>query len=259
MFKIEGYQEIFNRRGKEYHLAMEQYSDARKYEFMNLLKFVELNKNSKILDIPSGGGYLRKYLPENFHIVCAEETEYFYTTCKESFNQEKIMYQNDRQLNLADAMFDLVISVAGLHHLETKNWIVSEMTRILKDQGEIIIADVQENSLEAKFLNEFVDSNNSYGHKGIFLNNEFENLLEAHGFKLKFNDIIKYHWEFDSIENMLFYCKNLFGIDKCGYSEILAAIQHYLGYTIENNIVKMNWSLKYINAVKNSKNLNLML
>ncbi len=229
---------------------MELNPEARKYEFTNLLNFIDINKKGKVLDIPSGGGYLRKYLPETFYITCAEETNYFYEKCAENFSQNKIRYEKDKRINLEAETFDLVISVAGLHHLQKKNWIVSEMSRLLKNKGKIIIADVVENSKEARFLNEFVDQNNSYGHKGVFLDTEFDKLLVMTGFDLQFSNVIHYNWEFDSTEMMSNYCKNLFGIDKCNQAEILAGIKKYLDYTLENDKVKMNWSLKYISAVK---------
>ncbi|WGL60614.1 methyltransferase domain-containing protein [Pigmentibacter sp. JX0631] len=250
MPQFTDYKEIFETRGMEYNLAMLQSPDARKEEFLNLVRFVDNTHPLQIIDIPSGGGYLRKYLSEQHYLLCAEETDYFYQTCKINHNQNRIMYQKNIPIGLPEKSLDIVVSLAGLHHLQKKDWMISEMARILKDNGKVIIADVWNNSCVAKFLNEFVDANNSIGHLGYFLDEEFNILLNKNNFNLNFNAILKLNWIFNSLEEMTIFCKNLFGLDKIINDNVVNGIEKYLGFKIENKLVKMNWELKYICGTK---------
>lgn len=250
MFELNSYKDIFNKRGKEYNYAMELCPHARDQEFLNSIQFLDNNKTLNILDIPSGGGYLRKFIPTYQNLVCAEETDYFYSVCKELPNQQKLKYKINSTIQIKNEYFDCIMSIAGLHHLENKDWIISEMYRLLKRSGEIIISDAEVNSNVSKWLNEFIDSNNSLGHKGIFLDNNFDKLISKTGFKILFSDTIRYSWNFDCIDSMVLYCKNLFGIDKCSNYEILNGIKEYLGFKTESGTIKLNWELKFIHAVK---------
>ena len=63
MHKVnETYQAIFNLRANTYHQAMTQWPHARQKEFEIALSFCDLSDNHCIVDIPSGGGYLSKYI-----------------------------------------------------------------------------------------------------------------------------------------------------------------------------------------------------
>lgn len=252
MFEISDYNSIFTQRGKEYEYAMSLNPDSRRAEFENLTQFIDNSRALRILDIPSGGGYLRKYLANHHHLLCAEETSYFYQICKVDENQEKFLYCEGNPLPLDNGLIDFAISLAGIHHYQNKNWIVAELFRVLKNNGTIIIADVSVNSFVAKFLNEFVDTNNSLGHKGYFLDQDFELLLTAQNFTIKFNSIVKYFWTFNSLNEMTEYCKNLFGLNKCTDAEIISGIEKYLGLTECNKKFKIDWELKYIVGVKNT-------
>lgn len=244
------YKEIFETRGMEYNLAMLRSPDARKEEFLNLIQFIDNTERLKIIDIPSGGGYLRKYLAEKHYLLCAEEANFFYHNCAVKHNQNKIMYQKNIPLEVDDKSFDVTVSLAGLHHFQSKNWIISEFARVLKNYGQLIIADVYKTSKVDKFLNEFVDKNNSIGHLGYFLDEEFNIILDKNNIKISFNENIKFFWIFTSLDEMANFCKNLFGLDKCNNSDIINGINEYLGFIMENNVVKMNWELKYIYGSK---------
>ena len=61
---MQGYEEIFNERGKSYHLAMEKYPSSRDEEFRAVVEELRQKPKGAILDLPAGGGYLRRYLNE---------------------------------------------------------------------------------------------------------------------------------------------------------------------------------------------------
>ncbi len=248
----ESYKDIFEKRGKEYDLAMQKYKNARDEEFKNIIKIADLKEKNIIIDIPAGGCYLSWYLPENIEYIPVETTKTFSNLCKKNINKTPIVVENIYQLPLKDESIDRVISLAGIHHLKDKEkeWFYMEVYRILKKRGIFVLADVFENTPTAKFLNEFVDKYNPMGHKGIFLNKKTPEILSKIGFKIEKEEIINYHWKFGTEKEMIDFVKLLFGVFSADEKTLLKGIKEYVGYSVKKSEVLFNWQLFFIKAVK---------
>ena len=57
------YEDIFRERGGAYGHAMRRWPDASREEFLQPLQWAGLTDGEKVVDVPAGGGYLRRYLP----------------------------------------------------------------------------------------------------------------------------------------------------------------------------------------------------
>ena len=66
---MNDYQVIFQKRAADYHYAMQQFPEARKHEFDNLFSGINFENEIHLLDVPSGGGYLRNYTPKNTKLL----------------------------------------------------------------------------------------------------------------------------------------------------------------------------------------------
>lgn len=245
------YKDIFNARGLDYHQAMMEYPLARQAEFENIINLAELDNNQIVGDIPSGGCYLSNFVRKSIKTISVETSIEFARNSEERDNNVTITCEDVSQIPLLTESLDRAISLAGSHHLPSKPAFYQEVYRLLKSGGIFCIADVRESSGVDGFLNIFVDRYNSMGHQGDFLNQNTKNDLELAGFEVVYASPIAYTWNFAVVEEMVYFCKRLFGIDRATDSQILAGIEQYLGYQIVNDRCHMNWELFFFKAVKN--------
>ena len=232
---MNDYQKIFEKRANEYHWAMQKYPDVRSYEFESLIDSTNFSNIKKVLDIPSGGGYLKKYLPKNIELISADFSE--------GFTNQEIQLVNPTQFSYCDNSFDLVLSLSGLHHLNDVPKFVNECLRVLKENGSFIFSDVKKDTAVDFFLNEFVNKYNSLGHNGMFFTeNSFNDfpLLQQKIVRTQYN---QYPFVFKDKSEMICFFSHFFGLDKANENIIYDGICDILGITTTENNLEVNWGL----------------
>jgi len=244
---IKSYKEIFDQRGDAYNQAMKLNPDARNMEFALALEKAELADNLVICDMPSGGGYLQSMLPEdlNIRLIAIDPSRQFSRNLMENGYPESHFSSLDKT-PLDDGSVDRVVSIAGMHHLESKLDVLLEMKRILRPSGRLCILEVPEGAITASFLNEFVHEHSRMGHTGAFLTPYFREELAGAGFTIKIDELRSYTWNFIDIGQMARFVQLLFGIDLATEDEIQVGISNYLGYTCSPSGCHMNWELQLI-------------
>jgi SAM-dependent methyltransferase len=244
------YQDIFSRRGAAYHAAMALAPLARKEEFDLVLAGSSLEAGHTICDMPAGGGYLQNFLDvAGVEIIAVENTEAFYEECRRNPGVQARLCPLD-STGLGEGTVDHVVSLAGLHHAESRASVFAEMQRILRPGGTLCIADVMEGSSVARFLDECVDSYNSMGHSGDFLRDTWLTELNAAGFIDVNRRDESFGWNFRDEEEMVSFCRLLFGMDRASDEEIRQGIDSYVGYTRTAQGIRMNWKLAYVRATR---------
>jgi ubiquinone/menaquinone biosynthesis C-methylase UbiE len=246
---IDRYEEIFEERGYLYHKGMTLYPQARREEFSNIIKLAQIRQGDIICDIPSGGGYMKNFINTNVKIVSIETSRAFAKLCKANGNSD-VAHTNLNNLPIKTNSVDRVLTLAGLHHVENKLTFYGESYRILKNNGILCIADAWQGGMVSMFLDVFVNEHNSMGHQGAYLDETTKGDLEKCGFGVSYLSSIKYHWRFDSLDDMVTYFQLLFGIDKASYEELLYGITKYLGYSLINKEYCLNWELTFYRGVK---------
>jgi SAM-dependent methyltransferase len=247
---FDSYQDIFNKRGKEYHDAMTLCPDARRQEFELIVEHAQLEIGQIVCDMPAGGGYLQHYIPDiNIDLVLIEPSREFYDLIPKSDDYCAYLSELEK-LPFNARSLDTITSLVGLHHADNKPQIFKEMHRLLKHGGRLCIADVGEGSSAGDFLNIFVDQHSSSGHQGIFIDNKFRRQLEMTDFNIVLDKTFSYFWKFSSKEEMARYCILLFGIDLISVSGVLNGIDKHMGYVESDGQCYLNWGLNFLTCIK---------
>lgn len=238
------YEDIFQERGGAYHQAMRRWPQARRDDFVLPLQWAALQPGERLIDVPAGGGYLRRYLPEGCdwfgHEPCA------------SF-QDDTTALDRRLLPLPwpDGFAHAAISIAGLHHLPDKLPLFRELARTLLPGGRLVLADVHADSAVARFLDDFVGRHTSTGHQGRYLDAATSAQLATAGFTVLRAEYLHYCWWFDDPAGMGAFCRLLFDMQGIGDAGVTEAIRQQLGTTERDGRIGMHWSLYGLLATRN--------
>lgn len=239
------YQQIFNQRGTDYDEAMQHYPYARQYEFENIVKLADFRDGDNVCDFPSGGGYLESYITADIQLVSLETSHVF-----SSMGNGLSLLTTENVIPFKNGFFDKIISLAGIHHNTDQQQFFVECARCLKTGGSLCIGEVYQGSKTDKFLNIFVDQQSGEGHKGLFLNRESLKAIENAGLVITYSEPISYPWVFASEEDMVIFCRKLFGMNGIASDRVLEGIRSYVGFYEENGFILMNWELYFIKAEK---------
>lgn len=232
---MNDYRQIFQKRANDYHYAMQQYPNARAREFTNLISGTNFSTIAKVLDIPSGGGYLKNYLPKHVNVTFADFSEGFINDDIQLVSPEILPFESDS--------FDTIFCLSGLHHLSNVPQFVDECLRVSSKEGEFVFADVKKDTNVAVFLNEFVNEYNTLGHKGdFFCEDYFENYpsIQSNITACQYNE---YPFFFHSEEDMISFFKLFFGLDKADETTIYEGVRDILGINKTSMGVEVNWGL----------------
>jgi SAM-dependent methyltransferase len=245
---IDTYRDIFNHRGQGYHQAMRQNGIARQAEFQQVIQLAALSPDMTIGDIPSGGSYLQTYLNHPATILSVETSSQFLPNPLDG--PQPILCDRFSHIPLPSDHLDRIISLAGVHHFENQPAFYREAHRLLKPNGLFILADVQENTPVAHFLNGFVHRHNSQGHRGQFLSRQTRSQLQIAGFSLRSIQLASVPWSFQTLPEMVQFCQQLFGLDLATPEQILNGLSTYLGYQYQQGEYHLNWELLFLQLRK---------
>lgn len=232
------YEEIFNQRGRSYHMAMEKYPNTRDEEFESIVSKLSQSPDNVILDLPAGGGYLGRYLNDNVKYLAYDFSGEFdhqhsgIRKCKES----KIELENDSVSE--------IVSLAALHHIAERKDFYNEMHRILEPGGKMVIADVKDDGEISSFLNGFVDRWNSMGHQGRFIGQGDTLEINNVGFDVEVSEK-SYYWNFQNESSALEFFRLLFCLDLNPSDKELKNALSDLGIKDDEGF-SVSWELSYL-------------
>nr|WP_241263224.1 methyltransferase domain-containing protein [Parahaliea mediterranea] len=223
---------------------------ARRQEFELAVARLDLQPGCDLCDVPAGGGYLADYLPrDDLFLLCLETASEFASQCPRNTDQ-RVLETALESLPLGAGSVDRILSLAAMHHVDDKHGLLKEFSRILRGDGQVVVADVEAGTRTAAFLNEFVDRFNSMGHKGHFIDAAFIDDVDQCGLSLKAVDRPPLTWSFASRANLIDFCRHLFGLDRAADQDIIGGAEEYLGLREDAQGVSFDWQLVYITAAK---------
>jgi SAM-dependent methyltransferase len=233
------YSAIFEHRGHAYHLAMQQSPAARKSEIQMLFDQQPLKPGEKLFDIPSGGGYLAQYLDVPVEIVAYEFSRGFANE-----NPQVQLLRMDQDWPIGQA--DRVVSLAGLHHNSDPVRVIARLKQHVQPGGWLHVADVAAGSRVGEFLNGFVDSANPMGHKGIFL--PIERSSYPSDWDVRRLQVCDCPWRFGSMEEMLHFCKLMFGLRPDCDEQLAESLDEAVGIVPGEAGPILDWHLLYLDV-----------
>jgi len=237
------YTDLFQTRGDKYESAMQQFPHARDIEFQQAIDLANFTQEDTILDVPAGGGYLQKYLPPDSQYHAHEPCSTF---AHASTNSASDLLP----LPFKDKTIDITFSIAGVHHIQDKASLFNEIARVTASHGQLILADVYKNSAVASFLDDFVGSNNSTGHDGIYIDETTLDVLVSSGWQIVSANRQPVSWSFNNEIAMANFCRSLFDLRTIDNEAIISAINETLGINQLEAKVNINWELFYIAAIR---------
>ena len=242
---FDSYKAIFDQRADSYHKAMRDFPLARAQEFEWAVHYLAVKSGNSICDIPSGGGYLRDFVQaEDCYFHFLETCENFASYSSKCVNALTQVCQFEH-LPLEKHSVDRLISLAALHHVQNRDQVFQEFNRVLKSQGQGLIVDVEEHTDTADFLNVFVNQYNSMGHQGDFINEQLIKQLAKQQLEVIAIHRPTLQWCFAIENDMVSFCRHLFGLDKATDKDILSGINRYLT-PCQGEQITLTWQLVYI-------------
>ena len=239
------YYNTFIKRANAYSYAVNTYPRVMDNEFKTAVDVCNIQLTDVIINIPAA------CVPLDMYFQVHPKRYIEYETNKSFAERVNIQYCSFFNIPEPDETINKIISIASLHHVSVteRDIFYKECRRLLHQNGQLIIGDVQDASKECIWLNKFVNTYNSSGHHGLFWSEADRNLLEENGFVVDIQ-LKTYPWIFDTKEAMIDFCKNLFGLDKATDAEIDNGIQTYLQPVYINNTYMIEWHLLYFTAIK---------
>lgn len=239
---MKTYREVFNHRGDRYHQAMTAYPLARDREFAALFTGIDVSSARNVIDIPAGGGYLKRYLGKTAALFECDPSDGFIG------QSQSVMKIDDDSISLPSATYDLGICLAALHHIEPKDAFIQKVLLSLKPGGFLCIGDVLAGSKEARFLDEFAGTYNGTGHRGSYLTDSaaaWQTLIGDRGELIR-HVYLACPWQFASKDELISFTKNLFGLSGLSDDELQTALQKRIGYFRQGDRYALDWHLLYV-------------
>jgi SAM-dependent methyltransferase len=248
---FDNYKDIFNARGAAYHQAMIEQPFAREQEFRTMLRLAHPADDQVIVDMPSGGGYLRHFIDADTDVtlLCVETSQAFADRVPRTARVRPILSEL-HDVPVDGGSVDTVVSMAGLHHVADRPAVFAEMRRLLKPAGRACIADVTAGSRVATFRNGFVNRHSGMGHHGHFIDVTVRSELTRAGFHITSDVMEQYHWTFPTEQSLARFCKLMFGLDRADEQQTLDGIREHVGYDYVDGVWRMNWELTFLEAVR---------
>lgn len=227
--------------------AMRDFPNARDNERNTLLEYVHLWPGMRILDFQAAGGYLAdevyRCLSGQVECLCLEPSDALRVRLSPAY--EACADPVHAMPSIPDASVDAVLGLVCLHHSDNHEASLAEAVRVLKPDGELAICEVEADSPQAIWLNEFVDRHCPSGHHGNFPHFGYiESRLARHGLESTREERREVPWIFPRQADIAPFLKGLFGLS-LDDATLANGIDHYLCLHENSEMAWLDWRLIY--------------
>jgi arsenite methyltransferase len=243
-----------------YKDLMKEFPNAREEESAFALRYLNLRKGEKILEVGAGTGF--------FTIPISEiiEDGLLIATDPSSEQLESIIQYNKKNIRVilagSDCLpfdqkefeensFDAIWSGASFHHVEDKTQAFLDFYRLLKKGGRLVIMDVFSGTALAKHFDQEVAKYCISGHEVSFLNEDFaDTLCFLAGFQPPkiIHETIR--WKFDSMKDLGIFIYKIHGMTKTTPEKCAKRAEEILGVEYKDGQYYLNWPLSILITYK---------
>ncbi len=137
---------IINKNKKDWNKIAKKFSNTRKFlwpELKNLNQYVK--KGDKVLDLGCGNGRLFQAFNKDINYTGVDLSKELINIAKQKYDSENIKFITTNALNLPfeKDYFDIVFSIAMLHHIPSKNLrnkFLKQVKKVLKPDSLFIVS-----------------------------------------------------------------------------------------------------------------------
>lgn len=164
-----------------------QTQDAEHLE--NILLFIKIKDNMKILDLGCGSGYFSFPVAENYpgcEVIGLDIVSDIFNINRKKAEEKKLdnlsfVSYDGIDFPFGDASFDLVITRYALHHFPDIAHSIGEISRVLKAGGRLFISDPCPNDCDTeRFVDDYMRLKKD-GHIKFYTLQEWKNICSGNG------------------------------------------------------------------------------
>lgn len=240
---VTEYDAIFDQRGSLYHQAMASAPRARDVEFAQLFAHYPMSANERLIDVPSGGGYLGQFLQRSQPALPVQLCNLEFSP---GFGPTPQIVDPYGVWPLKRGCADRVVCLAATHHIQHLDKLLENLHHVLRQGGLLHIADVKPESGIATFLDTFVDRHTSTGHRGNY--RYFDTMVWPSWLEILALETRPCAWRFDTVQQMLLFCQSLFGLGQDAFDGLEEALHSNIGVRKSDSSVELLWELSYCDA-----------
>jgi ubiquinone/menaquinone biosynthesis C-methylase UbiE len=161
----------------------------RKFELPRLRKFFNLRRKTNILEIGCGNGKAAKLIKTIFkpmHIIAIDLDEKMIAIAKRKFNDSDIEFKvgDASKLKYENNSFDAIFDFGIIHHIPNWKDCLSELKRVLKPEGQLIIEDLSIDTFKTP-IGRILRLLLKHPYKEMYNQKEFMKELKELGFKIE--------------------------------------------------------------------------
>lgn len=182
-------QESFTAQAKDFESPTMNFSKAEYLEYT--LTHIEPGINDKVLEVAAGTCICgRKIAPRAQSVVCVDATPAMLNIGREEAAKCKLSNISfveglAEELPFPDETFDIVMTRLSFHHFTEMERPFSEMNRVLKKNGKLVIIDMEAASEKLREIEDRIEIMRDHSHVRNRSREEFVQLYDQFGYQIK--------------------------------------------------------------------------
>ena len=242
----------FATRAGAFGEANQSLPNARKLERDTLFDLFDYRPGMHVVDLQAASGFVSDGLVEkygeNIQITCVEPSR---ALAEILVSKYKTICCPLEKLEISPNSVDAILCLAGTHHSTSLENVVQSCYESLVPGGQCLLSEVEKDSAMDYWLNEFVDHWTNEGHDGKFpRRGDLSALLAKSDFHSVTEKQVQVPWKFNSYDQAVDFCQQLFGLSKASREQVEAGIDTYLNLHKSGREWQLDWQLLFSSGLK---------